>query len=79
MIGASYDHGNVKYGASSELGFFAPKFVVESFDDPFFLAGPDDFVPRDLTTINDYAGIYFSDTVDLTSRLSLTAPDATVI
>ena len=26
--------------------------------------------PRDLTTLNDYYGIYFSDTVDLTSDLA---------
>ena len=37
------------------------------------IAGPDDFVPRDRsTTKNDYVGVYFSDTIDLTSRLALT-------
>jgi outer membrane receptor protein involved in Fe transport len=72
LIGTSYDHGKVKYTANSELGFFAPNFVVKSFDPPFMIAEPDDFVPRALLTKNDYVGIYFSDTIDLTSRLALT-------
>ena len=42
LIGASYDHGDVDYSANSELGFFGPKFVVNSFATPFFLEEPDD-------------------------------------
>ncbi len=72
LIGTSYDHGKVKYTANSELGFFAPNFVVKSFDPAFMIAGPDDFVPRALDTKNDYVGVYFSDTIDLTSRLAVT-------
>jgi len=72
LIGTSYDHGRVKYGAGSELGFFGPKFVVNSFGTPIFLTEPDDFFPRALTTTNDYVGVYFSDTLDVTSRLALT-------
>ena len=30
LIGASYDHGNVAYGATSTLGSFEPQFVVNS-------------------------------------------------
>ena len=70
LIGASYDHGNVGYGATSTLGSIAPKFVVNSLG--VLLVQPDEVSPRDLTTINDYYGIYFSDTVDLTSDLALT-------
>ena len=33
---------------------------------------PDDSQPRNLTTQNDYVGVYFSDTLDLTSKLALT-------
>ena len=40
LIGASYDHGEVYYGANSELGFFLPKFVVNSFDPPILSDGP---------------------------------------
>ncbi len=72
LIGASYDHGTVKYSASSELGYFGPKFVVNSFDPPINMIAPDDVRPRSLTTENDYVGLYVSDTIDLTSRLALT-------
>jgi iron complex outermembrane recepter protein len=72
LMGSSYDHGRVKYSASSELGFFGPNFVVNSFDDPVFLTAPDDVRPRLLTTKNDYVGVYFSDTFDVTSRFALT-------
>jgi outer membrane receptor protein involved in Fe transport len=70
LIGASYDHGNVAYGATSTLGSFEPKFVVNSLG--VLLVDPDEVSPRDLTTINDYYGIYLSDTVDLTSDLAFT-------
>ena len=70
LIGASYDHGNVGYGATSTLGSFAPKFVVNSLG--VLLVQPDEVSPRDLTTLNDYYGVYFSDTVELTSDLALT-------
>jgi len=70
LIGASYDRGNVAYGAASTLGSFAPKFVVNSLG--IELVGPNEVAPRDLTTINDYYGIYFSNTTDLTSDLALT-------
>ena len=59
------------YTANSELGFFGPRFVVNSFDDPIFLED-DDFEPRNLTTKNDYAGIFFSNTTDLTRDLAFT-------
>jgi outer membrane receptor protein involved in Fe transport len=70
LVGASYDRGNVAYGATSTLGSFGPKFVVNSLG--ILLVAPDEVSPRDLTTINDYYGVYFSDTVDLTSELALT-------
>ncbi len=72
LLGASYDHGRVGYSTSSELGFFRPSFVVAGFDDPFILAEPEDFAPRNLTTQNDYVGVYFSDTMDLTDRFAMT-------
>jgi iron complex outermembrane receptor protein len=72
LVGASYDHGQVKYGANSELGFFGPKFVVNSFDPPFNMVEPDDVRPRALTTTNEYVGIYVSNTTDVTKDLSLT-------
>lgn len=72
LLGASYDHGNVPYTTSSELGRFGSQFVVHGFTPPFILAEPEDFAPRNLTTQNTYAGIYFSDTIDLTTDFALT-------
>lgn len=72
VVGASYDHGEVDYTASSELGYFLPRYVVSSFSTPFYLAEPDDYSPRNLSTTNDYAGVFFSNTTELTSRLSFT-------
>ena len=72
LFGSSYDHGNVQYGANSELGFFAPRYVVKSFDPPIFMTAPGDVRPRLLSTTNDYLGIYFSNTTDLTENLAFT-------
>jgi outer membrane receptor protein involved in Fe transport len=69
-VGVSYDHGRVTYTADSELGFMQPKFVVAG--QGTILSGTDDFSPRALTATNDYAGVYFSDTLDLTDQLALT-------
>ena len=70
VIGTSYDHGFVAYTAESELGFLEPKFVVAG--QGVILSGTDDFNPRSLNTINDYYGIYFTDTLDITDQLALT-------
>jgi outer membrane receptor protein involved in Fe transport len=70
LIGASYDQGNVSYGATSTLGSFAPMFVVNSLD--ILLTEPDEVSPRDLATTNNYVGLYLSDTIDLTSEIALT-------
>ncbi len=72
LIGASYDHGRVDYTASSELGYVGSRFVINPFDPPIILGKPEDFTPRSLTTQNDYAGVYFSNTTELTSLLSIT-------
>lgn len=76
-LGGSYDHGRVGYTANSELGTFLPRFVVAGTGIRFTAApegeeGSDDTIPRDLTTLNDYYGIYFTNTTDLTDRLALT-------
>ena len=68
----SYDHGSVAYSASSELGFFGPLFVVNSFNPPIYLTAPSDVRPRIIDTTNDYVGVYFTDTLDVTKALSLT-------
>ncbi len=68
LLGASIDHGHVPYATSSELGQFGPQFVVNGFNPPFIFAEPDDFAARNLTTQNTYLGVYFSDTLDVTTR-----------
>jgi len=72
LVGASYDHGEVQYGANSELGYFLPNFVVSSFDNPIYMSGPDDVFPRKLRTTNDYVGVYVSNTTELTKDFALT-------
>ncbi len=49
---------------------FGPQFVVNDLD--ILLTQPDAVTPRDLTTQNTYVGVYFSDTLDLTTDLALT-------
>jgi iron complex outermembrane recepter protein len=84
-VGTSYDHGHVAYTADSELGTFLPRFVVagtgikfQAPPDPCPVpevdgeCGSDDVTPRNLTTLNDYFGVYFTNTTDLTDRLALT-------
>jgi iron complex outermembrane recepter protein len=70
LAGASYDHGDVKYGARSSLGEVAPRFVINPLG--IDITGPDDISPRSLTTMNDYYGVYFSDTLDVTDQLAVT-------
>ena len=72
LIGTSYDHGSVQYSANSELGFFGPRYVVNSFNQPIYMTGPGDVRPRLLSTTNDYVGVYFSNTTDLTKNLAFT-------
>ena len=70
LVGASYDHGDVRYSAASTLGKLGPKFVVSGLG--ILITGPDDISPRSLTTTNDYYGVYFSDTLDVTGKLAVT-------
>ncbi len=72
LLGASYDHGRVGYASSSDLGFFGPEFVLTPFDPTLLITSPLDAAPRSITTTNDYVGVYFSDTLDLTSQVHLT-------
>jgi outer membrane receptor protein involved in Fe transport len=68
LIGASFDHGKVRYGANSELGLLGDKLVVNGLG----VTLGDDFMPRNLNATNDYIGAYFSNTLDVTSSLALT-------
>lgn len=86
IIGTSYDRGRVAYQASSQLGSFLPKYVVDGTGptlsgDPSLPPCDDDntecyaseVTPRTLTTTNDYIGVYFLDSFDVNDRLTVTA------
>jgi outer membrane receptor protein involved in Fe transport len=88
IIGTSYDRGHVAYQASSQLGGFLPRYVVDgtgptltgngSFpecddDQPDVPCNASDVTPRSLTTTNDYVGVYALDAFDVTDRLTVTA------
>lgn len=70
LVGVSYDHGSVGYQTSSEVGTIGPKFVVTGTG--AIVVEPDDLAPRNLDTENDYYGVYFSNTLDVTDDLSVT-------
>jgi outer membrane receptor protein involved in Fe transport len=80
IIGASYDGAKVDYNTSSELGEIGNRFVVagsgviaglpEDFD-PDGEEGPE-LAPRSLTTENDYVGLYFTNTMDVTDAFAFT-------
>jgi iron complex outermembrane recepter protein len=70
--GLSLDHGQVNFGATSELGVIGPDLFVTGTG--VFLDGvSDDAGPVRLRTTNTYTGVYLTDTLDLTPRLSITA------
>ncbi len=71
LAGVSYDHGTSNYKTSSELGTIQPGYVV---DGTGIIVTDDDFetAPRNLDAENTYWGVYFSDALDLTDRLTVT-------
>jgi iron complex outermembrane receptor protein len=72
VVGTSVDHGRVQFTAASELG---------TIDQNLFVTGTGvtiqqpagDLAPVSLHTTNTYTGVYLTDTLDVTSQLSLTA------
>ena len=70
LAGVSYDHGRSRYDTSSELGIIGERFVVDGSG--VFVGGPDEIAPRDLIATNTYWGVYFSNALDITDRLTLT-------
>ena len=70
IIGASIDHGEVNYGASSEIGTVGSNFIVNGSG---AIVANSDLHPVVVTTANTYHGVFFSDTFDVTKQLSLTA------
>ncbi len=69
-LGTSYDHGKVDYTTSSEIGSIGRRFVVDGSG--IIAVEPEDLEPRLLTTENDYWGVYFTNTMDVTEAFALT-------
>ncbi|MDQ0471965.1 TonB-dependent receptor [Labrys wisconsinensis] len=72
-IGAAVDHGNVDFRADSELGIMPPDLSVIGTGIIYHTDVPGGISPVDLKTESNTFGLYAIDTLDLTSRLSVTA------
>ena len=72
VIGASLDHGRVRFSGNSELGTIDSNLFVNGTG--VLIQQPDaDLSPVNLRTKSTYTGIYATDTIDIDSRLSVTA------
>jgi len=74
MVGASFDSGVTRFGASAELGTIGPNYVVTGSG--IFLGRSGDPVsigPVALRATNRYTGIYALDTFDVTNAFSISA------
>jgi outer membrane receptor protein involved in Fe transport len=70
VVGASIDHGEVRYDASSEIGTVGSTFIVSGTG---AIIANSDLHPVAVATTNTYYGLFFTDTFDVTKQLSLTA------
>jgi iron complex outermembrane recepter protein len=73
VIGASLDNGRVNFMSNSELGTInADQFPFVNGTGVIINQPAGDVAPVGLNAKTLYAGVYMTDTIDLTSRLSLT-------
>jgi iron complex outermembrane recepter protein len=70
LLGGSIDHGRVGYQTSAEIGSIGPEFVITGDGQ---IVQNSDIAPVNITTTNTYYGLFFSDSFDVTDRLTLTA------
>jgi iron complex outermembrane receptor protein len=71
VLGAAIDHGRVHFTGTSELGTLDQNLFVNGSG--ILIQQPAaDLAPVDLRTKNTYAGVYVTDTLELTPDLSLT-------
>jgi iron complex outermembrane receptor protein len=72
VAGVSIDHGSTQFNGNSELGTVSPTLFVTGTG--VFIDQPlDDVTPVGLRANNTYAGLFATDTFDVTSKLSVTA------
>jgi iron complex outermembrane recepter protein len=72
VMGASLDYGHTQFTGSSELGTINQDLYVSGVG--VYIDQPaDDIAPANLHAINTYTGVYATDTIDVTSKLSVTS------
>jgi iron complex outermembrane receptor protein len=72
VVGLSYDHGWTDFRGNSELGIIPDNLQVDGTGDIYHTTIPGGILPTDVKTRNDYLGLYASNTLDVTDRLSAT-------
>jgi len=73
MVGASFDSGVTRFGASAELGTIAPNYVVNGSGIYLGPSGePISIGPVSLRATNRYSGLYAQNTFDVTEAFSIT-------
>src|SRR5262249_15912123 len=77
-MGGSIDHGRTEFSSNSELGFIFPNLFIgpvpgiPGMGSIIHTLGNVGFIPVGLAATNTYYGVYATDTLDLTSALSVT-------
>jgi iron complex outermembrane receptor protein len=76
-FGSSVDHSDIRFRSGTTLGFIFPTLFVGTNPavpgtgiGPIRTAGDLGFAPVDLSAANTYAGLYVTDTFDISERLS---------
>lgn len=72
VVGSAVDHGRTNFSADSELGAIQPDLFVTGTG--VIISQPSgEIAPVELVTKNTYTGFYATNTLDVTSALSVTA------
>ena len=72
VVGAAYDFGKTDFRGFSELCLIPADLQCEGTGQFYFTTIPGGIIPVDVTARNHYLGLYATDTLDLTDRLSAT-------
>lgn len=73
VVGASYDFGKTDFQGESELCIIPADLQCIGTGQKYYTQIPGGIIPVDVVGKNHYFGLYASDTLDLTDRLSVTA------
>jgi iron complex outermembrane receptor protein len=72
VVGAAYDFGKTDFQGSSELCIIPGDLQCIGTGQSYYTQIPGGLTPVDITAKNHYFGLYATDTLDLTDRLSAT-------